>query len=736
MPDWSKLVDHLDTNSKGQDIVPIAFDTVAEIVGPLPPSAYKRPKSGVGYWKTEHVALGPSWVTATADWHEQQAYFRRLQDSPEADDASNPIPASVNRSIQDMLEELHDTGAVTSVVVTRQLADGTELRLTVEPRSEGQDRHAQGTHGIPRSLASSHNHGDASPLVSSGRPIREIASQLAPDNSSIHGDDSRPFRWRASREWVDLDKGDSYRRFKEKIRRHVRGLDDRPWLGGHGVLATMSRKKSEQTGEVAAYNPAALGLRRTTDATDLYNLVVQGKLAIDSIKGQGLNKDSIQIQVTNVTPERINLHLAVGTVFEQQDAPDVQDLVVRRPLEKSVEAGKDRLIKAYGLCMDEGGRSPNGEALLLTPWLLAVEPRLMADDVDSQDEIWAVTEGRSRQESEAPKTRTASGRKPRVQVTVELARQILEMHKDGHSGKAIAVETGVSTGTVYRVLNREHPICAELGEVRLVDNDNGMFHVKLVLLRSSSGSLAWVGSANFTKRGFGSNEELIYETKVAGRLQEWFDRRWEKIGAQADQPARYCNEWKRPESLMRGVDDEDVESGAKVVTPSQSDRNDVDDGSKALVFIQEGLRPPPYVKGGNGRRFSPHGKVEIDGNAYDYASAQECLQIVLEALQQRNSSFLRRCSADERFRKRGMSRYIARTKPGLGSEAFRKWASALHRSPASRSRNGWWLSNKTQTREKWKLIEAAADVAKLDIEVRGKRWKAEEIAAEGDTVGF
>ena len=456
MPDWSKLVDHLDTNSRGQDIVPIAFDTVAEIVGPLPPSAYKRPKSGVGYWKTEHVALGPSWVAATTDWHEKQAYFRRLQDSPEADDASNPIPTSVSRSIQDMLEELHDAGAVTSVVVTRQLADGTELRLTVEP-----DRHAQDTHGIPRPLAASTNHGGASPLVSSGRPIREIASELAPDNASIDGGDSRSFRWRASSEWVDLDKGDSYQRFKEKIRRHVRGIADRPWLGGYGVLATMSRKKSEQTGEIAAYSPAALGLRRTIDAidaTDLYNLVVQGKLAIDSINGHGHDEaDAIQIQVINRTRERINLHLAVGTVFEQQDAPDVQDLVVRRPLEQSVEAGKDRLIKAYGLCMDKGGSSPNGEALLLTPWLLAVEPRMMADDVNSQKEVWAATEGGSRQESEAPKTRAASGRKPRVKVTATIARQILEMREGGHRAIDIAAETGVSTGTVYRVLNRRAP---------------------------------------------------------------------------------------------------------------------------------------------------------------------------------------------------------------------------------------------------------------------------------------
>lgn len=319
-------------------------------------------------------------------------------------------------------------------------------------------------------------------------------------------------------------------------------------------------------------------------------------------------------------------------------------------------------------------------------------------------------------------------------VTEGGALDALERHKQRRNGKlTVRTMAGFSGNhTAPDALRR----LAELGKVRLVDDDSRMFHVKLVLFRSSSGSLAWVGSANFTKRGFGSNEELIYETRVTGELQEWFDRRWGKIGAQPDQPARYCNEWKRPSSPMRGVDDKDMDTGAKEVTPPQSDRDDVNDGSKAMVFVQEGPRPPPYVKGGNGRRFPPRGKVEIDGNAYDYASAQKCLQIVLEALQQRHSNFLRHCSSDQRFRKRGVSRYVARTRQGLGSKAFREWASPLHRSPASQSPNGWWLSNKTQTREKWKLVEAAADVAKLEIEVRGKRWKAEEIAAEDDTVGF
>lgn len=463
MPDWSRLVGHLDENSKGQDIVPTAFDTVAELVGPLPQGAYAPPNRGVGYWRTKHIQLGPRWVVETVDWIQQKAYFRRRQASPEAENTSSVSRASVGRTIQDMLEGLRDVGRVTSVVVTRQIADGTELRLTVEPHANAQDRRIEDPQQLRPSLAPDSRE-DASPLVPSGRTIRDIPSELARAMDSIHGNDSQALRWPVDREWVRLDKAESYRLFKEKIRGHVKGVEDHPWLGGHGILATMSRKKSEQTGEVAAYSPAALGLRRTVGDTDLYNLVAQGKLRIGSIKGEGHDRaDAIRIEVTNHTERRISLRIAVGTVFEQKDAPDVQDLVVRQPLEEVVEAGKRQLIKAYGLCMDQGGVSPSGEALLLTPWLLAVEPRMMADEVNSQRQVWDVTEGRVGQDAEAPPTRrAASGRKRRVQMTAKLAKQILKMRQDGQKAPDIAAEVGVSTGTVYRVLNGRHRICAEL----------------------------------------------------------------------------------------------------------------------------------------------------------------------------------------------------------------------------------------------------------------------------------
>lgn len=270
---------------------------------------------------------------------------------------------------------------------------------------------------------------------------------------------------------------------------------------------------------------------------------------------------------------------------------------------------------------------------------------------------------------------------------------------------------------------------AELGEVRLLGGHNRMFHVKLFLFRSSSGSVAWVGSANFTGRGFGSNEELLYETKVTAKLQEWFDERWEEIGAQPGQLDEYCKGWKKPPP-MRGVDDDGEDRGQ----PAASSRDVNFDKAEAIVFVQEGTRPPPAISGGNGKRHPPRGKVEIGEHSYDYASAQNCLKVVLEALQRRDPSFLQRCSANPKFRGTKLH-YIARGE-AFGSPAADEWPNEIC--------DGWSFTTNTQTRQKWNMICAAAKIAGLEVKVRrvsktgrrvnGKKWKAEAKAKE--KVGF
>ena len=263
----------------------------------------------------------------------------------------------------------------------------------------------------------------------------------------------------------------------------------------------------------------------------------------------------------------------------------------------------------------------------------------------------------------------------------------------------------------------------KLGLVRLVNDRTGLFHVKLVLFRGSRKSLAWVGSANFTGPGFDSNEELIYETEEAQDLAEWFDRRWEEVGPQDDQLGRYCEEWTPPDVPMHGVATR--RRNRSRTRPQRRTGVAVNSEPAVITFFQEGARPTPFTGKGT-KRQSPHGKVKIGNSVYRYKSAVECLKIVLDELDQRDSGFLERCSTDADFQ-RGSSRYIAQTASGLGS---------LDKSP-KRLNNGWYLGGGgAQTKEKWKLILAAARIAGFRIKVDGKRWQAETKTSGTDEVGF
>lgn len=66
----------------------------------------------------------------------------------------------------------------------------------------------------------------------------------------------------------------------------------------------------------------------------------------------------------------------------------------------------------------------------------------------------------------------------------------------------------------------------EIGELRLVSDEYPLFHPKIFVFRSEGKSLAWIGSANFTKGGFERNEETIFETVHWQPVWKWFTERW------------------------------------------------------------------------------------------------------------------------------------------------------------------------------------------------------------------
>ena len=64
--------------------------------------------------------------------------------------------------------------------------------------------------------------------------------------------------------------------------------------------------------------------------------------------------------------------------------------------------------------------------------------------------------------------------------------------------------------------------------VRHVDGKHRRFHPKVYIFRGADRSVAWIGSANFTARGFGSNEEVLYEASGTEDVEGWFNRLWKQ----------------------------------------------------------------------------------------------------------------------------------------------------------------------------------------------------------------
>ena len=77
--------------------------------------------------------------------------------------------------------------------------------------------------------------------------------------------------------------------------------------------------------------------------------------------------------------------------------------------------------------------------------------------------------------------------------------------------------------------NATHPHAliklAGLGHLRTPDS-SWHFHPKVYIFRGVDRSVAWIGSANFTRRGFEENEEVLFETSHTTDVQCWFDCLW------------------------------------------------------------------------------------------------------------------------------------------------------------------------------------------------------------------
>ena len=380
MADWQKLIARLDEQEEHHvrlavtDITGIVGDIAARgaLFGPTPA------KKGLSdYWRSDHVLPmleKAGWTVDFTDYVTQHIGFRRLfhADEPE-------IKGSLAATIQDLVRQARRVGRVTSITTTKTLEDGTSITLTVDPSDQaavGKAEH-QGRSEAPQGRSES-------PQVSPEHPIKRLPSTEAP-NESIRFDDNRSVRWP-----VDTSEND-HRGFRRAVRRRVTDIEEGQGLGGYGCLATMSEKKSVQTGRPAIYSPAALGLRRVQEESTLFSLVVQQKVAILSITGHDFDKpDSIRVEIKNKTAQQVHFVVPRHTVFEQEaHVPRAQDLLLRDPVDGVLSPNETKSFAVCGLCMDEERARPSGEALLLTPWILST-------NVAEQKELWIVTEGKDR----------------------------------------------------------------------------------------------------------------------------------------------------------------------------------------------------------------------------------------------------------------------------------------------------------------------------------------------------
>ncbi len=247
---------------------------------------------------------------------------------------------------------------------------------------------------VYRSLSDIADSSDELEYVSPDRTIASLDSLLRDSPISPHGADC--FHKDVPDDWLSLPDEERHERFFDAARRFVPGLASNRGLGGYGCLATMSRRKSAQVGRVAVYSPEALGLLHIDDdrlrrgahdhVPSLYELVAQGKIDLQSIKGYGLDApDSIRIEINNPGFSTLRARIDFGTVFEQRFTPNVQNLMVGRSIETPIKPGKNDL-QARGMRMDSGASTPDGEEMLLTPWILRIRPEGLDQDV-----LWRVT---------------------------------------------------------------------------------------------------------------------------------------------------------------------------------------------------------------------------------------------------------------------------------------------------------------------------------------------------------
>ena len=269
MAKYSGLAKHLATLLGPE--ARLTFDEIHDlIIGELPESAYNALHN---YWKSEFVNAElrkEGWETYLVDHAETMVIFRRTDAEHNWMESQNEDGSSSwLKEIRVLLDELDAIGDVKEIVASRQLSNGDKVHFTIAPRF----RKVRSAVTLKR-----------------GQRISDIRSNSFDD--SIRPDCVDSVHRAEPDDWINLeDIVETHNRFAEAVRDFIPGINELDCLGGYGCLATMSRQKSQQTGRVAVYSPAALGLNHVDHIDDrgkhcsLYGLVSRGEVELQVIQG-------------------------------------------------------------------------------------------------------------------------------------------------------------------------------------------------------------------------------------------------------------------------------------------------------------------------------------------------------------------------------------------------------------------------------------------------------------------
>eukprot|EP01083_Nonionella_stella_P118655 354302_1 len=157
-------------------------------------------------------------------------------------------------------------------------------------------------------------------------------------------------------------------------------------IGGEEVYA---QHNAEATDGEAFERPEQLGFKILDYGVEGFEescifQIISGKMSIKSAFGMMNSRDyAVDLTVENISPEDIECTIGTGTVFEQKEYTEAQNLAIKTQTILKVPAGDRFKIVLDAFCIDPSYRSPHGEPMNITPFIYTA-----VKENDSQNRVW------------------------------------------------------------------------------------------------------------------------------------------------------------------------------------------------------------------------------------------------------------------------------------------------------------------------------------------------------------